>query len=250
MKKIALSLFAVGLLASCSSTQNLNNIDLPAQPQQVRAESEKGFSDYVIRKLGPLKTEAQAAFKQIDKNNDGYVAFDEDAKIASNPKLPVSFEEYWAKQLKGHKDFLLNFRKYYKKLFTDMDTSKDNVLSREELLTNNLAKQSKDASAAIFGALDKDADGFLSEFELREYGSLIAGNVRSYDKNKDKKVSKDEYFDYLKTEASKNPAMKHLMVFVYPEATTVNEMVYASDVNKDGNLDFSEFEDVLYTNEV
>lgn len=38
--------------------------------------------------------------------------------------------------------------------------------------------------------------------------------------------------------------MKHLMVFIYPDAASVNEMVYASDLNKDGLLDFSEFERV------
>ena len=249
MKKIVLSLLSIGLISACAPKEQVN-LEPVQQADQVKAQSEKGFTDYVIRKLTPLKQEAQKEFQKIDKNGDGFVSFDEDKVMAKSPNLPISFEEYWTKETKAHKDFLVAFRQYYKKMFTDMDTSKDNSVSREELLANTLATQSKEASEAIFGALDKSKDGFLSETELRESGNLIAGNVRNYDKSKDKKISKDEYLNYIKTEASKNPAMKHLMVFIYPDAASVNEMVYASDLNKDGLLDFSEFEDVLYSNEV
>ena len=112
-------------------------------------------------------------FKEMDKDNDGFVS------------------------KKEHKEFL-------EKKFNELDKNKDGVLNKDEFVIKNKnckkgnknCKKEKECpyrGEKAFNALDKNSDGKITK---KEFMKAKKKNFKEIDKNKDGKISREEFSSF------------------------------------------------------
>ncbi len=237
IKNVFLFLLSAGLVCGCSSKENIvQNKTEKVTSQSFFSQGQEGsryvsMSIYVQKIMDPFKSTAKSEFIKTHTKEDGY----------------KSFDEYWASETLLHVYFLSSFVPYLNKLATSMDINNDKELSKKELLTN-FQNQSKIAIDGVFTILDKTPDGFLTTSELKQSGAFVSGKIRNYDKNKDGKISKDEYLEYIRTEAKSNYALKPLSIFMFPDVNSVNKILSLLNPSEMlGNNDYVNIPIDLYT---
>jgi Ca2+-binding EF-hand superfamily protein len=137
--------------------------------------------------------------------------------------------------LEGLKDY---YKFFIKKTFDKLDSNKDGFINKSEFGATSDPTQAK-----VFTQLDLDKDGKISLKELRDKRNFLLAerNLRSMvnksfngvDTDKNKLISKPEFFTYMQVPVT-NPPLSAVIVF------------NVSDKNLDGNLTFSEYEDYIY----
>jgi Ca2+-binding EF-hand superfamily protein len=146
----------------------------------------------------------------------------------------ISSKSIEVKHDKKLSDFI-NF--IQKNIFNSYDKNKDGFITSEELNNNILMEEldvdrngkvtRKEAflgSSQLFNSLNKEA--------VREIVSFVFNDI---DKNKNKKVDRTEYLEYLLTDDTSKEKTIYLKT-----------LFTKNDLNKDDLLTFIEFEDVIY----
>jgi len=146
----------------------------------------------------------------------------------------ISSKSIEVKHDKKLSDFI-NF--IQKNIFNSYDKNKDGFITSEEVNNNILMEEldvdrngkvtRKEAflgSSQLFNSLNKEA--------VREIVSFVFNDI---DKNKNKKVDRTEYLEYLLTDDTSKEKTIYLKT-----------LFTKNDLNKDDLLTFIEFEDVIY----
>lgn len=146
----------------------------------------------------------------------------------------ISSKSIEVKHDKKLSDFI-NF--IQKNIFNSYDKNKDGFITSEELNNNILMEEldvdrngkvtRKEAflgSSQLFNSLNKET--------VREIVSFVFNDI---DKNKNKKVDRTEYLEYLLTDDTSKEKTIYLKT-----------LFTKNDLNKDDLLTFIEFEDVIY----
>ncbi len=151
-----------------------------------------------------------------------------------NDSISTPVQNVTTQSLEGLKDY---YKFLIKKTFEKLDANKDGFISKTEFGVAN-ADQAK-----LFDQVDLDKDGKISVKELRDKRNFLRAekNLRTLvkksfdgvDTDKNRLISKPEFFTYMQVPVTK-PPLSAVIVF------------NVSDKNLDGNMTFSEYEDYIY----